>query len=1071
MNFGGDGVTAEYVNAAIAAHDGDENAHPELQQMITEAVEDLREEIEEGLVEAGKVNDVTVNGDTVLDPNTKVANITVPVKISDLPNDSQYQTESQVNAKVAAAAVNEVNVSVDNTAPSGQPSAEKTFQGGVLNITFKNVKGEKGEQGEQGIQGRQGVPGESAVFDPETGNISTLVHETGDSIVNPMSQKGVTDTIKDLSTTQNEVIAVGGLLFDSEPIIFESVKTGARLRGDGQITNDASYDLIKYNVTNLTAVVVDVEKVSTYVMQFQSSSTFDIGNLVGSVYSDSVRGIVMVPEGATHLVVCVTNESRPENVHYLKQQDNAPTAGSKNVVSSGNLAKESIDKVRTLNLINENDIVLNKYINNSGDIKTSSGWAISHPIPVVAGNKYYISIFGTVGKETGYLFQDASGNKVSYGSGYFTGAHTAPEGASFLIVNMASGGVRNTKVVCLEETQPQSYLPYYQVAKESVQNVLPDYDTTPQHGSQNLVNSGAVYDFVTAQKARENGIFIKKQGNELTVSNEPVNDENLFNEDDIIPDMYIKNNNVIVGASGWALSGYIPVIAGKQYSIAGTDIARTTGINFCDAEKTTIQGGGTTQIYKTHTAPEGAAYMIFNIGQNGSLTQNVEVREVSNSATVFNAVLEASNNPVFNYKNITMRGAYYGIGDDVAPMHILGTTIGANHGMTCTKATITSHGLANEDIGTEWIDGSSRKFYVVAIPDEDNVMFKSENVGTMEAPSFVNLATGTLTKGNTTLDVEAVDSSQIWPMVANHIIRLMLDGKEELSEDGQFSGEYLDIVESYDIKNPASVLENLIDNAGQDVEPTYEGDLVVTVKNTYRFVGNMNVLVIATIIPKQRVSLDDIMFAQAVKIGSAKYYIPNSLPYTIGGQTYDFSKPLTVTWNLSSSVMTNEAHSADGETPINRVLQYDAVGGVGESIGYVDVGIGKSLFDTTARTFELRNNTGKIYPHGVESSKVGNYLEVGQIYNAVLYKSFFALDSTTNRLSMYHFPLGNAEYVFLDYSGSMIDDVVVDSRLNGKEIEVVESSGVTLMTDVYNDGLIVNAQYVNGNCYIVLKIK
>ena len=38
MHFGGDGVTAEYVDNAIAAHDEDEDAHPELQQMITHAV-------------------------------------------------------------------------------------------------------------------------------------------------------------------------------------------------------------------------------------------------------------------------------------------------------------------------------------------------------------------------------------------------------------------------------------------------------------------------------------------------------------------------------------------------------------------------------------------------------------------------------------------------------------------------------------------------------------------------------------------------------------------------------------------------------------------------------------------------------------------------------------------------------------------------------------------------------------------------------------------------------------------------------------------------------------------------
>ena len=202
MNFGGDGVTAEYVNAAIAAHDDDVNAHPELQQRIAQAVDDLRDEIEEGIVEAGKVNDVTVNGDSVLDPGTKVANITVPTKVSDLTNDSEFQTSSQVDAKVAAAAVNDVNVSVDNTAPAGQPSAEKTYQNGVLEITFKNIKGEKGDPltwndltdiQKASLQGKQGA---SAVFDPNTGNIlATLHNEIGGDDANSMTQKAITEKI------------------------------------------------------------------------------------------------------------------------------------------------------------------------------------------------------------------------------------------------------------------------------------------------------------------------------------------------------------------------------------------------------------------------------------------------------------------------------------------------------------------------------------------------------------------------------------------------------------------------------------------------------------------------------------------------------------------------------------------------------------------------------------------------------------------------------------------------------------------------------------------------------------
>lgn len=226
---------------AIGEHNSDAQAHPAIQAELADKIDDIKVG-GDSVVETvggkrvvnfrkdqfGKVDGIAVNGtDVVLDEHG-IADIQVPTtveqlndgtdyakktdlqsaisdmegqipqKVSDLTNDSEFQTSSQVDAKVAAAAVNEVNVAVDNTAPAGQPSAEITFQGGVLDITFKNVKGDTGEQGEQGIQGIQGVPGESAVFDPETGNISTLVHKTGDSIVNPMSQKGVTMEVERL---------------------------------------------------------------------------------------------------------------------------------------------------------------------------------------------------------------------------------------------------------------------------------------------------------------------------------------------------------------------------------------------------------------------------------------------------------------------------------------------------------------------------------------------------------------------------------------------------------------------------------------------------------------------------------------------------------------------------------------------------------------------------------------------------------------------------------------------------------------------------------------------------------
>ena len=221
MSFGGDGVTAAYVDAAIDAHNEDEEAHPGLQTKIADKVDDVLVD-GESVVETdpvtgkrtvgfhkdqfGKVDDVKVNGESVLNENNE-AEITVPTKTSDLDNDEDFATNDDVDEKVAAHMVNEVNVSVDNTAPTGQPSAEKTFQDGVLDITFKNVKGDKGDPltwndlTEPQKASLKGPQGDSAIWDENEPHekLTDIANSLGNSTVKPISQKGVSDAILDMN--------------------------------------------------------------------------------------------------------------------------------------------------------------------------------------------------------------------------------------------------------------------------------------------------------------------------------------------------------------------------------------------------------------------------------------------------------------------------------------------------------------------------------------------------------------------------------------------------------------------------------------------------------------------------------------------------------------------------------------------------------------------------------------------------------------------------------------------------------------------------------------------------------
>lgn len=597
---------------------------------------------------------------------------------------------------------------------------------------------------------------------------------------------------------------------------------------------------------------------------------------------------------------------------------------------------------------------------------------------------------------------------------------------------------------------------------------------------------------------------------------------NLYNSLLMVDGQYINNSGAIMSASGWATTNLIPVIGGGTYTISCKTSARNTGINWYDSNQERITSvSASSSIYVTHTAPENAAYLQFNVAANGSYSTEVMVvaggssleytpyvqispthvkgldgyiKNVSSDGNLSvtksgNTLIVNSNgnnincqiernindifggNPVFNINSTYFSGLTFSSNDEIAPLHALNTTIGANHAQPCYKATITGHGLDNTSIGTAWV-GNNKTYYIMRIVSENQIVFLSENYGTEFSPSFSALTTGTLTNGSTTLNVSSVSPTSLFPALKNHVVRLKLNGKDEIVEDGEYLCSSLDVVESYEIMNPASTLTKIIARAGQTDDPIYDGDTAIIVENTYRFIDNLTLLVMETIMPVQPVAFVNAMFSQSAIIGASattKYYIPNSLPLASG---YDFRSPMAVSWSSSvPSLAVYEEQMANPSNPVNRVIQYQA-DNVGFALGFItDRGIGQSLLDYTNCVFELRNNTGKIYPRGVNSNAVGSPLQVGQIYTGIMYRAFFNYPTTGERLSEYHFKLGASMYVFLDYAASVIDHVQINDSLNGEKIEVLESSNTTLMSDVYNGGLYVKATYINGEtCYIVLKI-
>ena len=433
-----------------------------------------------------------------------------------------------------------------------------------------------------------------------------------------------------------------------------------------------------------------------------------------------------------------------------------------------------------------------------------------------------------------------------------------------------------------------------------------------------------------------------------------------------------------------------------------------------------------------------------------------------------------SSNHIFNFDNLAFGDASSStMDDDVAPSHFQNTTLGANHAQPTQIATITGHGKTNEDIGTAWVKGSTT-FYIVRIVDENSIEFLSENKGTYNNHNFVALTTGTITKGAESMTITAISNSQLWSSAANKQQRIVLDGNKEVTAAGTYKCHFADIVESYDMVNSADVITNLIARVGSDDDPVYTGSSMLRFENIYRFYPGGQVLVMENVVALQQVPMQDIMFNQAARFGTngnVKYYVPNSKAF----DGYDFRTPLLVTWSSSLPAFNfTSDYWNDANNPPNRVVMIKSTTGLsngyGFALGFLPYGVGKSLKDYTTNAFELRNNTGKIYPHGVHGNKVGTTMAAGMAYNAVMYRVPFA-PQPSHRIAYYTIPFEDSIYAFVDYAQSKNEVLEVGDEWNGKPIEVIQAVNCNLLTDVYNHGFRVKADYVSGEtCFLVVKI-
>lgn len=194
----------------------------------------------------GHVDDVTVNGQSVV--SQKVAAITIPTKVSDLQNDAEFISETDAQALVDEAKVNEASVSY--TEDGGEPDADVELQNNQLNFQLRNMKMKFSDltpEEKLAITGPKGPQGDSAVYnpdDPDTPDFE-MASTTGQSTTKAMTQKAVTDALEE------NLVNIGTKVWESQNYTQKIAKCYCRNYSDyaAYQTINGSHSIFFYAVT------------------------------------------------------------------------------------------------------------------------------------------------------------------------------------------------------------------------------------------------------------------------------------------------------------------------------------------------------------------------------------------------------------------------------------------------------------------------------------------------------------------------------------------------------------------------------------------------------------------------------------------------------------------------------------------------------------------------------------------------------------------------------------------------------------------------------------------------------
>ena len=399
--------------------------------------------------------------------------------------------------------------------------------------------------------------------------------------------------------------------------------------------------------------------------------------------------------------------------------------------------------------------------------------------------------------------------------------------------------------------------------------------------------------------------------------------------------------------------------------------------------------------------------------------------------------------------------------DDGCPISYNDSYMGAGHGFYGAKnVKLPSHGKTYADIGSEWVDVVGVKFYIINIVDADNLMVLGEDLSNNDIYDIATTLTGTtLTHiagaiNTATMSGFTASNTYVNPSVTNHTKKVLVDGKSIVDVDGAYYGDFIDVVDTYDITNPSEIAGYLIANkpvGGYTQNPPLNvGSTVVRMSNVYRFLSDGTMLIISDVNTDVDINLSFWGITQvAMKAGfkqfggTIKKYVPKSLQQTINSKVYDYRTPTDVSGTIDTINFT-QPYWETLNSPPDRMMDLftDNTGDIkaGFAYGYLPVGGALDRKDNIDNAMMLYN-TKKAYFHFVDSKTP---LPAYSSMQGIVYRKCYPINNV-NKTSFYSVPYGQKLYVYVDYHKVVDDNIEIPPDYVGLPLTIVEkSSNVTV---------------------------